>query len=83
MSSVHKNNFAANSKARILGEIQGWGKVIAEGDSGRILGVQLVGPEATDLIGEACLMVSKGMTLEELKKVIHPHPTLNEIFSFH
>lgn len=81
--TVHKNNFAANSKARILGEIQGWGKVIVEGDSGRILGVQLVGPEATDLIGEACLMVSKKTTFGELKKVIHPHPTLNEIFSFH
>jgi dihydrolipoamide dehydrogenase len=81
--SVHKNNFAANSKARILGEIQGWGKVIVEGHSGRILGVQLVGPEATDLIGEACLLVSKGITLEELEKVIHPHPTLSEIFSFH
>jgi dihydrolipoamide dehydrogenase len=81
--TVHKNNFAANSKARILGEIQGWGKVIVEGDSGRILGVQLAGPEATDLIGEACLMVSKKATLGELEKVIHPHPTLNEIFSFH
>jgi dihydrolipoamide dehydrogenase len=81
--SIHKNNFAANSKARILGEIQGWAKVIVEGDSGRILGVQLVGPEATDLIGEACLLVSKGMTMEDLQKVIHPHPTLNEIFSFH
>jgi dihydrolipoamide dehydrogenase len=52
-------------------------------DSGRIVGVQLVGPEATDLIGEACLMVSKGATLGDLDKVIHPHPTLNEIFSFH
>jgi dihydrolipoamide dehydrogenase len=81
--TVHKNNFAANSKARILGEIQGWGKILADGDSGRILGVQLVGPEATDLIGEACLIVSKGVTLGELERVVHPHPTLNEIFSFH
>jgi dihydrolipoamide dehydrogenase len=81
--TTHKNNFAANSKARILGEIQGWGKVVVDEDSGRIVGVQLVGPEATDLIGEACLMVSKGATLGDLDKVIHPHPTLNEIFSFH
>ncbi len=81
--TTHKNNFAANSKARILGEIQGWGKVVANGDSGRILGVQLVGPEATDLIGEACLMLAQGTTLGDLDKVIHPHPTLNEIFSFH
>ncbi len=81
--TVHKNNFAANSKARILGDIQGWGKILSDGISGRILGVQLVGPEATDLIGEACLIISKGVTLGELERVVHPHPTLNEIFGLH
>ena len=80
---VIKRNFAANSKARILGEIQGWAKMVADGDSGRILGVHLAGPEATDLIGEACVLVSQGMTLENLEKVVHPHPTLNEIFENH
>jgi dihydrolipoamide dehydrogenase len=81
--AVHKNNFAANSKARILGEIQGWSKMVTEGESGRILGVHLVGPEATDLIGEACLLVAQGLTLEALKKTLHPHPTLSEIFENH
>jgi dihydrolipoamide dehydrogenase len=80
---VLKNNFAANSKARILGEIGGWSKLVVEGTTGRILGVHLVGPEATDLIGEACVLVSQGMTLENLKKTLHPHPTLNEIFDLH
>ncbi len=80
---VQKNNFAANSKARILGEIQGWSKLVYDGDSGRILGAQLAGPEATDLIGEACVLVSQKMTLDQLDQVLHPHPTLNEIFGTH
>ncbi len=80
---VAKNNFAANSKGRILGEIQGWSKMVSDGDSGKILGVHLVGPEATDLIGEACVWLSQGMTTQSLGKVLHPHPTLSEIFENH
>lgn len=80
---VLKRHFAANSKARILGEIGGWSKMVYDGDTGRILGVHVTGPEATDLIGEACLIVSQKMTMERLDKVIHPHPTLNEIFGSH
>jgi dihydrolipoamide dehydrogenase len=81
--AVVRNAWAANSKARILGEIQGWGKMVADLKTGRILGAHLVGPEATDLIGEACVLVGQGLTLEDLEKVVHPHPTLNEIFSHH
>lgn len=80
---ILKNNVAANSKARILGEIQGFTKVLYDGDSGKILGVQMAGPEATDLIGEACVLVARGMTVEDLKKTLHPHPTLAEAFYFH
>jgi dihydrolipoamide dehydrogenase len=80
---VYKNNFAANSKARILGEIQGWTKMICNGDTGLILGVQLVGPEATDLIGEACVLVTQKVTVDQLNRILHPHPTLNEIFVTH
>jgi len=80
---VLKKNFAANSKARILGEIGGWSKMVYDGDTGRILGVHVTGPEATDLIGEACVLVSQKITLDALEKVVHPHPTLNEIFGLH
>ena len=80
---VYKNNFAANSKGRILGEIQGWSKMICDGDTGLILGVQLIGPEATDLIGEACVLVTQKVTVDQLDRILHPHPTLNEIFSIH
>lgn len=78
-----KHNFAANSKARILGEIGGWSKTIYDGDTGVILGVHVTGPEATDLIGEACVLVSQKMKMDQLDKVVHPHPTLNEIFGTH
>lgn len=78
-----KHNFAANSKARILGEIGGWSKMVYDGDTGVILGVHVTGPEATDLIGEACVLVSQKITIEKLDKVVHPHPTLNEIFGTH
>jgi len=80
---ILKNNFAANSKARILGEIQGFCKILYDGDSGRILGVHLAGPESTDLIGEACLLLSRHMTVADLERTLHPHPTLSEIFYFH
>jgi dihydrolipoamide dehydrogenase len=80
---VHKSNFAANSKARILGEISGWSKLVYDGDSGIILGVHLAGPEATDLIGQGCLLVTQKMTMEQLSKVVLAHPTLSEVFSAH
>lgn len=80
---ILKHNFAANSKARILGEIGGWSKTVYDGDTGVILGVHVTGPEATDLIGEACVLVTQKITLDALDKVVHPHPTLNEIFGIH
>ncbi len=64
---VLKRHFAANSKARILGEIGGWSKMVYDGDTGRILGVHVTGPEATDLIGEACLIVSQKMTMDKTR----------------
>jgi dihydrolipoamide dehydrogenase len=78
-----KHNFAANSKARILGEIGGWSKTVYDAETGVILGVHVTGPEATDLIGEACVLVTQKITLDQLDKVVHPHPTLNEIFGTH
>ena len=53
-------------------------KIILEPRSGRVLGVHIIGPHATDLIGEAVLGLSMKMTVEELAHAIHPHPTLSE-----
>jgi dihydrolipoamide dehydrogenase len=72
-------NFAADAKAVIVGETEGFAKVIADATSDEVLGVHVFGPSATDLIAEAAL----GMTLEatawEIGLATHPHPTLSEV----
>lgn len=70
--------FAANPKARILGEADGLVRLIAEAGSGRILGVHLLGPHATDLIAEGALAVQLGATADDLAWTTHAHPTLPE-----
>jgi dihydrolipoamide dehydrogenase len=72
-------NFAAIAKAVIVGETEGFAKVIADAETDEVLGVHLIGPAVTDLIAEAAL----GMTLEatawEIGAATHPHPTLAEV----
>lgn len=72
-------NFAADAKAVIVGETEGFAKVIADAATDEVLGVHLVGHGVTDLIAEAAL----GMTLEatawEIGAATHPHPTLAEV----
>jgi dihydrolipoamide dehydrogenase len=72
-------NFAAVGKAVIVGETEGFAKIIADAKTDEVLGVHLVGPGVTDLIAEAAL----GMTLEatawEIGATTHPHPTLAEV----
>jgi dihydrolipoamide dehydrogenase len=78
---VGKFPFAASGRAQAVRETEGFCKVIAEKESHRILGAGFVGPNAADLLGEACLAVSVGVTLEQVAQTIHPHPTLNEAFA--
>ncbi|MDP8262385.1 MAG: dihydrolipoyl dehydrogenase [Candidatus Ancaeobacter aquaticus] len=70
--------FALLGKAQAIEATEGFYKIIYDKESKIILGVTIVGEEATDLIGEALVLVSKKMTIEELSKIIHPHPTLTE-----
>lgn len=72
-------NFRVLGKAQAIGEIAGEAKMIMEKKSGKILGVHLTGPHATDLIAEATLAVEKGMTAAQIAHTIHAHPTLGEI----
>lgn len=84
-----KSFFRANGKAVTMGETDGFCKVIVaadpkEGDispyeAGRILGCHLYGPHASDIIQEACALISGKATLEEFQSVIHTHPTLTEV----
>ena len=75
---VSKFPFAANGKAVSLMETEGFVKFIANGDNDVILGVHIVGPEASNLISEAMLAIEMGATLQDVALTIHPHPTLGE-----
>ena len=70
--------FAASGRALTLGQSEGYAKVLADPESGRLLGAHIIGPRATDLIAEATLAVQNGLTLEQLDLTIHAHPTLPE-----
>ncbi len=72
-------NFRVLGKAHAIDEIAGEAKMIVEKASGRVLGVHIVGPHATDLIAEATLAVEKGLTARDIAHTIHAHPTLAEI----
>lgn len=70
---------AANGKSMIMGEGEGLAKVVTDRGTGEILGVHLMGPRVTELIGEACVAMGLEATVEELSATIHPHPTVGEI----
>ncbi|AET66908.1 dihydrolipoamide dehydrogenase [Desulfosporosinus orientis DSM 765] len=76
--TVGKFNFMANGKALSMGEPEGLVKIIAHRESDVVLGVHIIGPHASDMIGEATLAVKKSMTAKDLAATIHAHPTLTE-----
>ena len=69
---------AALGRARTLGRTEGLVKVLADPDSGLVLGVGMVGPHVSELIAEGTLAIEMGATLEDLMVTIHPHPTISE-----
>ncbi len=70
--------WAASGRAATLGRSDGLTKIVCDPDSGRVLGVGLVGPGAGELIGEAALAIEAALTAEDLAATIHAHPTLSE-----
>jgi dihydrolipoamide dehydrogenase len=70
--------FAALGKALGMREPEGFFQIVANADDHRILGVQIIGAEASDLISEAAVAVQSGLTLEAIADAVHPHPTLPE-----
>ncbi len=70
--------FSANPRARILGQSDGMVRLVCEATTGRILGVHILGPRATDLIAEGGLAVQVGATADDLAWTTHGHPTLPE-----
>ncbi len=81
---VKKDPFGGNSRARIIGDTEGLVKVVAErradGRAGAILGVHLVGPWATELLGPGYLAVNWEATPDEVGAFLQPHPSLSENF---
>ena len=84
-----KSFFRANGKAVTIGETDGFCKIVVaaepkEGaespyEPGRVLGCHLYGPHASDIVQEACSMITRKATLKEFQDVIHTHPTLTEV----
>ncbi|MBL7713952.1 MAG: dihydrolipoyl dehydrogenase [Bdellovibrionales bacterium] len=70
--------FVANGRALSVADSDGMVKMIGDAKSGRLLGVHIVGPEASNLISEAALAIEMGARVEDLALTVHPHPTLPE-----
>ncbi len=71
-------SFAALGRALVAGEPEGFVRIVSDAKTGLVLGVQIVGPEASNLISEAALAIEMGATVEDMALTIHPHPTLSE-----
>jgi len=71
--------FRTLGKAQVAGEIAGMAKIVSDADTGRILGVHIVGSHATDLIAEGTLAINSGCSVKDLAATIHAHPTFSEV----
>jgi len=76
---VGKFPFAINGRAMSLNATEGFVKLISDADTGLVLGAQIVGLEASNMIAELALAIEMGATLEDIALTIHAHPTLGEI----
>jgi dihydrolipoamide dehydrogenase len=75
---VGKFPFTANSRASIVGQPEGFIKIVSDSKYGEILGVHIIGPQATELIAEAVAAMEAESTVNDLMWTIHAHPTLSE-----
>lgn len=71
--------FAANGRALALNNVDGFLKLVSRKEDGLIIGGQIAGPNASDIIAEIGLAIETGMTAEDIALTIHAHPTLGEI----
>lgn len=70
--------FSASGRASTFGDNEGFVKLVASADDGTVIGCQIVGRDASELISEAALAIEMGATLDDIALTIHPHPTLPE-----
>lgn len=71
--------FSANGRALAMGETAGQVRLVYDPNEGTVLGVHLLGPYASELLGEATLAVQAGIRVQEMAEVVHAHPTLSEV----
>ncbi|MCR8656822.1 dihydrolipoyl dehydrogenase [Paenibacillus endoradicis] len=76
---VGKFNYGVNGRAMSLNATEGFVKLIGDAETGLLLGAQIVGLEASNLIAELALGIEMGATIEDIALTIHAHPTLGEI----
>jgi dihydrolipoamide dehydrogenase len=74
--------FAANGKALGEGEGDGFVQMIAEKGSGRIVGCQIVGPHAVEIVHEVAVCMRHGISVEQLAHTVHAHPTVSEVVKY-
>jgi len=70
--------FGVLGRAKILGETDGFVKIVAEKKYDEVLGIHMIGPRATELVAEATVALKLETTVEELIRTIHAHPTMSE-----
>lgn len=70
--------WSANGRSISMGRVDGLTRLVADSATGRLLGAQIVGPRAGELISELTLAIETGLTYREVARIIHPHPTLSE-----
>lgn len=71
--------FQANGKALGIGDYRGWIKIISRSDNGEILGAHCIGPEVTELLPELTLAHQEGISIHQIARNVHAHPTLSEV----
>ena len=70
--------FNASGRAMTTGKTAGFARLVADAETGFVLGGQIVGPEASELVAEVALAIEMGATLEDVAATVHTHPTLAE-----
>jgi dihydrolipoamide dehydrogenase len=71
-------NFTGNGRARCMDETEGFVKVLCHKETGRVLGIHIIGPRASDMIAEAVTVMTYGGSAEDIAMTFHAHPTLSE-----
>ncbi len=75
---VGKFPFTANGRARAMGDLDGFVKILADAETDRVLGAHILGPDAGTLIAEMALAIEFGASAEDVARTCHAHPSLNE-----